>query len=211
MRSASSSPPRPPRTTPHNRSAISVHAGLAPCALPARCLRCLLTHMSALRELLATDRPSHDASKPICRFWSWLVGPAQLRSPREHDGLRERLGRGGAAGAGLRLPSLVEIDYWIRGFRHSEQPTSRPGHHPGPRRGFARLARSSRPRCPNRWESPKSPKPPSRAGTRRRPDSIPKSTQGLRSARSTAASNHRPAPTATSAALRFFIRARLPT
>ena len=32
------------------------------------CLRCLLTHMSALRELLATGTTSHDASKPICHF-----------------------------------------------------------------------------------------------------------------------------------------------
>jgi len=33
-------------------------------------------------------------------------------------------GRGGAAGAWLRLPSLIEINYSIRGLRHGEQPTS---------------------------------------------------------------------------------------
>jgi len=33
-----------------------------------RWLWCLLTHMSALRELLATETTSHDASKPICHF-----------------------------------------------------------------------------------------------------------------------------------------------
>ena len=34
-----------------------------------------------------------------------------------------RLRRGGAAGAWLRLPSLIEIDYRIRGFRRREQTT----------------------------------------------------------------------------------------
>jgi len=29
--------------------------------------------MSALRELLATETTSHDASKPICHFCLWLV------------------------------------------------------------------------------------------------------------------------------------------
>ena len=43
-----------------------------------RRLRCLLTHMSALRELLATETTSHDASKPICHFWPWLAGPQSL-------------------------------------------------------------------------------------------------------------------------------------
>jgi hypothetical protein len=38
----------------------------------------LLTYTSTLRGLLATDPPSHDASKPICRFWPWLVGPQSL-------------------------------------------------------------------------------------------------------------------------------------
>ena len=38
--------------------------------LAARSLRCLLTRMSALRELLATETPSHSASKPICHFCS---------------------------------------------------------------------------------------------------------------------------------------------
>jgi hypothetical protein len=32
--------------------------------------------MSTLRGLLATDPPSHDGSKPICRFWSWLLAPS---------------------------------------------------------------------------------------------------------------------------------------
>jgi len=35
-----------------------------------------------------------------------------------------RLRRGGAAGAWLRFPSLIEIDYRIRGFGHREQTTS---------------------------------------------------------------------------------------
>jgi hypothetical protein len=38
----------------------------------------LLTYTSTLRGLLATDPPSHDASKPICPFWPWLVGPQSL-------------------------------------------------------------------------------------------------------------------------------------
>ena len=44
--------------------------------LAARCLRCLLTYTSTLRGLLATDPPSHSASKPICRFWSWWLAPS---------------------------------------------------------------------------------------------------------------------------------------
>ena len=71
VRSASSSPPTHHRTTARNRSAASGHGcwRLANCrALAARCLRCLLTHMSALRELFATETPSHSASKPICHF-----------------------------------------------------------------------------------------------------------------------------------------------
>ena len=45
-----------------------------------RWLRCRLTHMSALRGLLATETTSHDASKPICHFCpclkpiGWLIG-----------------------------------------------------------------------------------------------------------------------------------------
>ena len=38
--------------------------------LPRRRLRCVLTDSSPLRPLLVVDAPSHDASKPICRFWS---------------------------------------------------------------------------------------------------------------------------------------------
>jgi hypothetical protein len=41
--------------------------------LAARRLRCLLTHIGALRELLATETTSHDDSKPICHFCPWLV------------------------------------------------------------------------------------------------------------------------------------------
>jgi hypothetical protein len=39
--------------------------------------------------------------------------------------------RGGAAGAWLGLPSLIEIDYRMRGFRDHEQPTSGFMRHPG--------------------------------------------------------------------------------
>ena len=48
-----SSPGWPPR----NSTSLPIRRTLA-----ARCLRCLLTHMSALRELLATETASHDAS-----------------------------------------------------------------------------------------------------------------------------------------------------
>jgi hypothetical protein len=58
--------------------------------LAARCLRCLLTYTSTLRGLLATDPPSHVASKPICRFWSWLLAPSDPPhdAPGRTGGLR---------------------------------------------------------------------------------------------------------------------------
>ena len=54
-------------------------------ALAARCLRCVLTYTSTLRALLATDPPSHDGSKPICRFWSWLLAHFDLPSLASAD------------------------------------------------------------------------------------------------------------------------------
>ena len=79
VRSARSSPPTHHRTTPRNRSAASGHG----CwrlpnrrTMRPRWLWCLLTHMSALREFLATETASHDASKPICHFWSWWLAPS---------------------------------------------------------------------------------------------------------------------------------------
>jgi hypothetical protein len=51
----------------------------------SRWLRCLLTHRSALRELLATEAASHDASKPICHFWLSLEACWGLRNCAELD------------------------------------------------------------------------------------------------------------------------------
>jgi hypothetical protein len=41
----------------------------------------LLTYTSTLRGLLATDPPSHDGSKPICRFWS-VIAALPIRRTR---------------------------------------------------------------------------------------------------------------------------------
>jgi len=70
----------------------------------------VLTYTSTLRALLATDPPSHDASKPICRFWSCLLAPSDPphaepslsavlahahecapRAPRHRDAIAQRL------------------------------------------------------------------------------------------------------------------------
>ena len=51
----------------------------------SRWLRCLLAHSSALRELLATESTSHDASKPICHFCLSLAACWGLRNCAELD------------------------------------------------------------------------------------------------------------------------------
>ena len=74
--------------------------------LAARWLRCLLTHSSALRELLATDPPSHDASKPICHFCLWLLGPQSLAAGALGSGWKYL--RAVGAGRGRGVVSLAE-------------------------------------------------------------------------------------------------------
>jgi hypothetical protein len=56
-----------------------------PRTMRPRWLWSLLTHMSALRELLATDPPSRDASKPICRFWSVIAALPIRRTSRSRS------------------------------------------------------------------------------------------------------------------------------
>jgi hypothetical protein len=57
----------------------------------------LLTHMSALREFLATDPPSHDASKAICHFCPRPEAGGGLRAAiSTNQSLSERERAGGS-------------------------------------------------------------------------------------------------------------------